>query len=65
MRNPEGKGTLGRPRCRWVNNIKVGLRWDVVVWTGLVWLRIGTGGGCCCEHGNEPPGSVECWEVLE
>jgi hypothetical protein len=18
-----------------------------------------------CEHGNEPPGSIKCWEVLE
>jgi hypothetical protein len=21
--NPEGKGTLGRPKCRWENNIKI------------------------------------------
>jgi hypothetical protein len=29
--NPEGKRPLGRPRCRWVDNIKMGLRkigWD-------------------------------------
>jgi hypothetical protein len=27
------------------NNIKMDLeRWNGVVWTGLVWLRIGTGG---------------------
>jgi hypothetical protein len=19
----------------------------------------------CCEHGNEPSGSVKCWEILE
>jgi hypothetical protein len=31
---------LGRPRRRWVDNITV----DGVMWTGLVWLRIGTGG---------------------
>jgi hypothetical protein len=24
--------------------ISVRVRWDVVIWTGLVWLRIGTGG---------------------
>jgi hypothetical protein len=24
--NPEGKRLLGRPRCRWVNNIKMALR---------------------------------------
>jgi hypothetical protein len=42
---PEGKRPLGRPRHRWVHNIKMGLaETDVVVWTGLVWLRIGTGG---------------------
>jgi hypothetical protein len=23
---PEGKGPLGRPRCRWVDNIKIDLR---------------------------------------
>jgi hypothetical protein len=44
---PEGKKPLGRPRCRWVDNIRLGLilgRWNGVMWTGLVRLRIGTGG---------------------
>jgi hypothetical protein len=36
---PEGKRPLGRPRRRWVLE-----RWDGVMWTGLAWLRIGTGG---------------------
>jgi hypothetical protein len=43
---PEGKRPLERPRCRWEDNIKVDLReigW--VLWTGLMWLRIGTSGG--------------------
>jgi hypothetical protein len=35
-----------------------------VVWTGLSWLRIGPVEGSC-EHGNEPSGSIKCWEVLE
>jgi hypothetical protein len=43
---PEGK-SLGRPRRRWEDNIKLDLR--EVGWrgaqTGLIWLRIGTGGG--------------------
>jgi hypothetical protein len=39
---PETKRPLGRPRHRWVDNIKLDLG---VVWTGLVWLRIGTSGG--------------------
>jgi hypothetical protein len=35
---PEGKRPLGRPRCRWVDNIKMDLLelgWRVVDWTGL------------------------------
>jgi hypothetical protein len=43
---PEGKRPLGRPRCRWEDNIKMDLQkvgWEV--WTGSSWLRIGTGGG--------------------
>jgi hypothetical protein len=41
-----GKRLLGRPRSRWVDNIRMEMeRWDGVVWTGLVWLRIRTGGG--------------------
>jgi hypothetical protein len=40
---PEGKRPLGRPRRRCVDNIRME-RWDGVMWAGLVWLRIGTGG---------------------
>jgi hypothetical protein len=39
----EGKRPLGRPRHRWINNIKMDLL-EVGLWTGLVWLRICTGG---------------------
>jgi hypothetical protein len=39
-------GPLGRPRRRWEDNIKtVFKKWDGKAWTGLIWLRIGTGGG--------------------
>jgi hypothetical protein len=44
---PEGKRPLGRPRRRWVKNIKIDLRemaWDGMVRTGWFWLRIGTSG---------------------
>jgi hypothetical protein len=37
---PQGKRPLGRPRRRWVYNIRIELGevgWGV--WTGLVWLR--------------------------
>jgi hypothetical protein len=42
----EGRRPLGRPRRRWEDNIKIDLQevgWGA--WTGLIWLRIGTGGG--------------------
>jgi hypothetical protein len=43
--NPEGKRPLGRPRRRCVDNIRmISERWNGVMWTGLVWLKTGTGG---------------------
>jgi hypothetical protein len=42
---PEGRRPLGRPRCRRVDKIRMDLgEWVGVMWTGLVWLSIGTGG---------------------
>jgi hypothetical protein len=35
---PEGKRPLGRPRCRWVDNIKIDFReigWDEMDWIDL------------------------------
>jgi hypothetical protein len=52
---PEGKRSLRRRRCRWVDYIKMDLSYNEVVWTGLIWLRIGTSGGPC-----EPSGSIKC-----
>jgi hypothetical protein len=42
----EGKRPLGRRSLRWVDNIRMDLeeREDGMVWTGMVWLRIGTSG---------------------
>jgi len=43
---PEGKRPLGRPRLdgriilRWISR-----KWDVGVWSGSSWLRVGRGGG--------------------
>jgi hypothetical protein len=45
MGEPKGKKPLGRQRHRWVDNIKMGFRYDGMVWIGLIWLRIGTSGG--------------------
>jgi hypothetical protein len=43
---PEGRRPLGRPRCRWEDNIKMVLREiGFGMWIGFIGLRIGTGGG--------------------
>jgi hypothetical protein len=50
---PKGKRPLGRPRCRWEDNIKLVLREtgiDGVNWIGC--LKIGS-------NGNEPSGSIK------
>jgi hypothetical protein len=36
--NPEGKRPLGRPRRRWVNNIKMVLR--EIEWDGMDWINM-------------------------
>ena len=41
---PGGRRPLGRPRRRWVDNIRMDLK-EVVIWTALSWPRIETGGG--------------------
>jgi hypothetical protein len=41
MGKPERMRPLGIPRHRWVDNIKMDLKRDMI---GLIWLRIGNGG---------------------
>jgi hypothetical protein len=46
VERPEGRRPLRRPRNGWEDNIKMNLqevRWGA--WTGLSWLKMGTGGG--------------------
>jgi hypothetical protein len=38
MGKPKGKGPLGIPRRRWVNNIKMDLR--EIGWGGMVWIEL-------------------------
>jgi hypothetical protein len=61
MGKPEGRRPLGRPRRRWVDNIKMDLRemgWNVVDWVDLAQNRDQW-------RALEPSGFVKCWEVLE
>jgi hypothetical protein len=61
----EEKRTLERPRRRWENSIKMDLKeigWDGMDWIDLAqdvdhWRALG-------KHGNEPSGSIKCWEIL-
>jgi hypothetical protein len=38
---PEGRRPLGRPRCRWVDSIKMDLGSDRIGWCGLDWSGSG------------------------
>jgi hypothetical protein len=63
---PEGKRPLGRPRHRWIESIKMDLLRDRIECCGLDW----SGSGyvqveSSCERGNEPSGSIKCWESTE
>jgi hypothetical protein len=35
---PEGKRPLGRPRCRWEDNIRIDIR--EIVWEGVDWIHL-------------------------
>jgi hypothetical protein len=37
-RNPEGKRSPGRPRCKWMDNIKIDLR--EIGWDGMDWIDL-------------------------
>jgi hypothetical protein len=52
---PEGKRPMRRPRRRSVDNIKMDLRYDRMIWIGMI----------CCEHDNEPAASIKCREDYE
>jgi hypothetical protein len=43
---PEGKRSLGKVRrSGWTISKRILGRYDGMVWTGSIWLRIGTSGG--------------------
>jgi hypothetical protein len=66
---PGGKRSLGRPRRRWEDNIRMNLR--EIGWGGMDWIVLAQDRDQwralvnACEHGNEPSGSIKCWKILE
>jgi hypothetical protein len=62
----ERKRLLGRPRRRWVNNIKMFIR--EIGWSGTDWIVLAEDRDPVegsCEHGDEPSRSLKFWEILE
>ena len=62
---PEGKSQLGRPRHRWVDNIRLDLQeveCGYMDWIGLAQDRQVAD---ACECGNELSGSAKCGEFLD
>jgi hypothetical protein len=62
----EGRRPLGRPRCRWLDNIRTDLvevGWGDVDWIGLAQGR--DRWRAPCEFGYEASGSIKCWETIE
>ena len=59
MGKPEGRDHLKEPCVdgRIISRL-IFRNWNVVEWTGSIWLRIETGGSTC-ECGKEPSGSVK------
>jgi hypothetical protein len=60
----EVRSSPGRPRRRWDDNIKMGLR--EVGWGRHGLDRFGVGLGQvagCCECGNEPSGFIKCGKI--
>jgi len=63
-KNPEEKNPLGRPRRRWENNIKVGVKetgCEGVDWVCLVEGHVAD----CCQRGKERSLSIKCGEDFE
>ena len=62
---PEGKRPLGRPRRRWVDNIRMDLQGVGCRYMDWIELAQDRQVADACECGNEPSGSVKCGEFLD
>jgi hypothetical protein len=60
MGKPYGKTVLGRPRRKWEDR-RDRMRRRGLDCSGTGWGLLGG----CCEYGDEPSGSIKCWEALD
>jgi len=58
----EVKSSVGRKSHSWKNNIKINLKNEATVWTGLKWLRMESIGN---EHRDDLSGFITCRELLD
>jgi hypothetical protein len=58
---PECKRLLGRPRRRWVDNIRMDL--GEIRREGADWMPVAQAG--CCEQDNEPSGVMKSAKFLD
>jgi hypothetical protein len=64
VRKPEGKRPLGRPRHRWMDNIKKHLL--EIGWGGVDWITLAQHRDkSSCECGYEPSSTIKCWETIK
>ena len=61
----EAKRPLGRPRRRWVDNIRMDLQDVGCGYMDWIWLAQDRQVADACECGNEPSGSVKWGEFLD
>jgi hypothetical protein len=59
---PEGRRPLGRPRRRWEDNVKMDLR--EIGFGDVDWIHLDQDRDSCCEHGDEPSGSINAGYFL-
>jgi hypothetical protein len=62
---PEGKRPVGRPRSRWVDNIKMDLR--EIVWGDMHRIAVAQDRDQwrdSCKHGNELSGFIKCCNYI-
>jgi hypothetical protein len=60
VRRPKGKRPVGRPRCRWEDNIKLDFR-EIEI-NGANWVQLAQDRvqwQAFCEHSDEPSGSIK------
>jgi hypothetical protein len=57
VETPQGKRSLGRPRLRWEDNIRMHVK--EIGMEAVAWIRIS------CKHCHKYSGCVKCWKFLE